>query len=94
MNNENLTPCPLERTVGRQDGETTLGVQGFGSSPPLSGATQRYAPDLLGSCGANTIMVYLFSFFVKVWSDLPRLHQLYLGQLVQFLLVQRQRRQT
>ena len=61
MNNENLTPCPLERTVGRQDGETTLGVQGFGSSPPLSGATQRYAPDLLGSQKSPHKVGFVFS---------------------------------
>ena len=48
VEDEKLNPRPLERRVGRVDGETTLGTQGFGSSPLLSGATQRDAPDLLG----------------------------------------------
>ena len=45
---QNVTPRPLERRVGLPDGETTPGTEGFGSSPLLSGATQRDAPDLLG----------------------------------------------
>ena len=44
---ESVEPRPLERRVGRPDEATTPGTEGFGSSPLLSGATQRDAPDLL-----------------------------------------------
>jgi len=42
-------PRPLERPVGQLDDATTPKTQGFSSSPLLSSATQRNAPDL-GSC--------------------------------------------
>ena len=41
VEDEKLNPRPLERRVGRVDEATTPGTQGFGSSPLLSGATQR-----------------------------------------------------
>ncbi len=34
-NTQNVTPCPLERRVGRVDEATTPGVEGFGSSLSL-----------------------------------------------------------
>ena len=42
--NPNVHADWLERRVGM---ETMSGTQGFGTFPPLSGATRRDAPDLL-----------------------------------------------